>query len=212
MKDRHLFSRELRCVSPMNFRLLFEGSSSPTRQLVGFDLETYSPDGFPDSFEDPIVNFSLVVQSEVGLLILSFASAPHFELELLKLLRSSLEALNGGVLFTYNGTRFDLQYAVRRTSEYGLDFKDVFQGFMHVDLYRLLRLGRVQLKSYSQKSVERLLGIKRVVTEVTGANYHQFYRKFLSDGDLKPIFYNIEDSAGCLRLAKFYQNFLKIIG
>jgi len=193
----------------MNLRLLFEGSDSPTRQLVGFDLETYSLHGFPDGFEDPIVNFSLAVQNEVGLLILSFISAPRFELELLKLLRSGLEAINGGVLLTYNGVRFDLQYAVRRSAEYGLDFKDVFQGFRHVDLYRLLRLSRVRLQGYGQKSVERFLGIKRVVTDVTGANYHKFYSKFLSDGDLRAVLYNIEDSVGCVRLAQVLPKFFK---
>jgi len=198
-------------VSPMNLNF-FEGSNIFNKPVLGFDLETYSPNGFPDSFEDPIVNFSLAVQSKAGVLILSFISEPAFELELLKILREMLEILNGGILFTYNGARFDVRYAVRRAALYDLDIRSVFGGFRHFDLYRMLRSRGVQLRSYGQKSVESLFGIKRVVTEVSGANYFRYYLDFWEEGDLKPIFYNIEDSVGCLRLADRFKSFLGLNG
>ena len=62
------------------------------------------------------------MQSEVGLLFLSFVSSPSFELDLLKILWRALEVLNGGVLFTYNGLKFDIQYAIRRDALYDMDF------------------------------------------------------------------------------------------
>ncbi|HIE13920.1 TPA: hypothetical protein EYP70_01465, partial [Candidatus Bathyarchaeota archaeon] len=126
-------------VSPMNLDRIFEGSTGFNKPFLGFDLETFSPYGFPSYFRDPIVNFSVAIQGEAGFLIISFVSRPSFELELIKILRGVLEALGGGVLFTYNGLKFDVEYAVGRAALYGLDLRGVFEMYRHLDLYRLLR-------------------------------------------------------------------------
>ena len=80
-------------------------------------------------------------------------------------------------------------------------FHNVFHRYNHLDLYRLLRLSGVELKSYGQKNVEKLLGIKRVVNEGSRAIYFRYHLGFWEEGDLKALFYNIEDGVGCLRLA-----------
>jgi uncharacterized protein YprB with RNaseH-like and TPR domain len=56
-----------------------------------------------------------------------------------------------------------------------------------------------KLPSYGQKSIERLLGIRREIRGINGATYHS-YKAFLETGNLKPLFYNIEDSIGCLKI------------
>ncbi|MEM2319560.1 MAG: ribonuclease H-like domain-containing protein [Candidatus Bathyarchaeia archaeon] len=172
------------------------------RGLFAFDIETFSPKGFPSQTEDPIVNFSLVSPlTEGGVVALSAIVKPNFERELLLLLYKLLSNLGGGCLLTYNGLRFDVRYVVQRGGLYGLNFEDVFANFCHFDVYRLLRWLDVSFPRYDQKTVERCLGIVRAIRHVSGGNYHLFYNDFVRMGNLTPMFYNIEDSFGCLRIA-----------
>ncbi|MCD6466218.1 ribonuclease H-like domain-containing protein [Candidatus Bathyarchaeota archaeon] len=46
---------------------------------------------------------------------------------------------------------------------------------------------------YSQKTVERYLGIRRQITDVNGANFHKHFLNFLKYGSIKTILYNAED-------------------
>lgn len=185
----------------MKPNLFFEGSK---RLFVSFDIETYSPQGFPFNMEDPIVNFSLVLpvfqNPRDGLLTVSFICHPRFEGELLKLLYDLLSSVDGNFLLTYNGSKFDVQYVAHRGKLFGLDFQGVFSKFFHVDLYKLVRWLDIRLPCYSQKAVEELVGFRRVVNDVSGASYHLSFADFLRDANLKPLFYNIEDSVGCLQI------------
>jgi uncharacterized protein YprB with RNaseH-like and TPR domain len=69
-----------------------------------------------------------------------------------------------------------------------------------------MRRSGVRLPSYGQKAVERWLGINRVVNDVSGASYHKAFHGFQRFGSLKSVFYNIEDSVGCLRLLEELTN------
>jgi uncharacterized protein YprB with RNaseH-like and TPR domain len=50
--------------------------------------------------------------------------------------------------------------------------------------------------------VERHIGINRIVNDVSGSTYHEAFQSFLRYGDLKPLFYNIEDTVGCLLILR----------
>ncbi|MEM2865311.1 MAG: ribonuclease H-like domain-containing protein [Candidatus Bathyarchaeia archaeon] len=173
--------------------------------MVGFDVETYSPYGFPADRRDPIVTATLAISPSFdmsrGLVLVSMTFPPEMEEALLRLLRDYLGCLSGS-LVTYNGERFDLPYTAYRASLYGLDFKEAYAGYRSLDVYRLARRMWMDLPSYRQKSVEGLLGLGRLVEDVDGSNYHEAFQGFLSDGDVKPVIYNIEDSVGCLRILK----------
>ena len=173
--------------------------------IVGFDVETYSPYGFPVDRRDPMITATLAVSPSFdmsrGLVLLSMLFPPRMEKVLLKLLKESLSGLSGS-LVTYNGERFDLPYTVHRASIYGINFKEVFTGYKSIDVYRFARKLWTDLPSYGQKEVEGLLGLGRLVRDVDGSNYHEAFQRFFSNGDIKPLIYNIEDSVGCLRILK----------
>jgi len=171
--------------------------------VVSFDIETYSPNGFPYNAEDPVVNYSLVAPlAGNGFLAISAIGLPEAEALLLKLLGGLMEAFKDFYLLTYNGLKFDLEYVFRRGRLYGLDFKEAFNTQRHIDVYQLVKWLGVRLPNYSQKSVEKAMGIVRAFEDVSGHNYHLIYRKFIDRWDLKPLFYNLEDSFGCLRIAQ----------
>lgn len=180
--------------------LLFEGSNDA---FIGFDIETYSPNGFPCNMEDPIVNFSLASpifnDLRKGVLTVSVACHPSYEGKLLKILYSLLSSVEGRLL-TYNGSKFDVQYTVHRGSLFDLDFQRIFSDLSHFDLYKLVRWLNIRLPGYTQKTVEKYLGFERIITDVSGAYYHLSFADFLRIGNLKPLFYNVEDSFGCLRI------------
>jgi len=119
-----------------------------------------------------------------------------------------LSVFKGFCLLTYNGSKFDLEYVHHRGRFYNIDFDGVFSEIEHFDVYKAVREA-FWLPNYGQKSVERFLGIKRVVNDVNGANYHLVFDEFALNWSLKPMFYNIEDSFGCLRIANNVLNRLK---
>jgi uncharacterized protein YprB with RNaseH-like and TPR domain len=203
LESERFFPRVAEDKSPMTFNSLFEGTKNLEllSNFVAFDIETFSPYSFPGNMEDPIVNFSLVIPLvKKGILSLAVIGEPCLENRMLNLLHRLLGNLKGNYLFTYNGTKFDIEYVVQRGRDYGLEFQTVFDGFWHVDAYRLLKWWNICLPKYNQKFVERLLGIPRVITNVSGRSYYLFYQEFLKGGSLDPMFYNIEDSFGCLRI------------
>ncbi|MBS7653275.1 ribonuclease H-like domain-containing protein [Candidatus Bathyarchaeota archaeon] len=210
-------SEALRDVSPMTHRRFLEGSNTPPRQgvglqlrgiggwrqpLIGFDIETYSPKGFPGEGQDPVVAATLALALErdvrCGLMLISLIYPPHLEERLLMSLQSLLSSIGDGCLVTYNGRRFDLGYLAHRGGIYGMDFEGVFSNYGHLDLYEALRLLGIRMPGYGQKTVERCMGIMRVVDDVSGASYHEAFQGFMRSGSLKPLFYNIEDAVGCL--------------
>jgi uncharacterized protein YprB with RNaseH-like and TPR domain len=186
---------------------LFEGLKTILSQesIIGFDIETFSPHGFPERMEDPIVNFSLGVPfvrcSRIGLVVVSLICDPYLEKDLLDMLYQFLSFLGGACLVTYNGSKFDVKYVIHRGNFFGLDFGEVFAGLFHVDLFKLVRWLHVRLPSYSQRTVEKFIGVDRVVKDVSGASYYSAFVDFLTRGSLKPLLYNIEDSTGCLQIA-----------
>jgi uncharacterized protein YprB with RNaseH-like and TPR domain len=193
-------------VSPMS-RTIFEGLNRPPSldlPYVGFDIETYSPNGFPEDGEDPVVTATLAMSisrdPRRGMLLISLIYPPSLEENLLAWLHRFLSSSKGGLLLTYNGARFDLQYATHRGRIYGIDFETAFSSYEHVDVYEVVRRANIQLPSYGQKTVERFMGVNRLVNDVSGSSYHQVFHNFLRSGSLKPLFYNIEDSVGCLRI------------
>lgn len=208
MSGKRFCSASVEDASPMNMSTFFEGLSSPpfsNAGFVGFDIETFSPDGFPDRAQDPIVNFSFSIpisrSSRTGLLTVSLICDPDLEKDLLVVLHSLLVALRGAYLLTYNGTKFDVNYVIERGNSFGLEFDKPFSDLSHIDLFKFVKCLNLGLPSLAQKTVECALGIDRVVKDVSGASYHLAFNGFLAHGALKPIFYNIEDSAGCLRIA-----------
>ncbi|HID17965.1 TPA: hypothetical protein EYP27_00300 [Candidatus Bathyarchaeota archaeon] len=204
MESKRLFQRVSGLEPPMMLEGFFEEAfNSPLlKDVVSFDIETFSPNGFPYNAEDPVVNYSLVIPlSGQGFVAISAIGFPKTEGSLLKLLNSLLMAFRGFHLLTHNGVKFDLEYVARRGRLYGLDFHQALNKLQHVDVYQLVRRLKVGLPSYAQKFVEKALGIKRVVEGVSGYNYHRVYRGFVDNGDLTPLFYNLEDGFGCLRIA-----------
>lgn len=172
--------------------------------LIGFDIETYSPRGFPAHKQDPIVTATLAVAPSVklgkGLIVVSMMFPPAMEGTLLNLLHNLLSTYRGSSLVTYNGKRFDLTYITHRSLLHGLDFEGILASISHIDIYEIVRSALPMLPSHGQKIVEHSLGIRRLVRDVCGANYHQAFNSFLLTGNLTPLFYNIEDSIGCLRM------------
>lgn len=204
MESESFFSETGNDEAPMTVRHVSEGLKKPkfARNIVAFDIETYSPRSFPYQAEDPVVNFSLVAPiANKGFLALSAIVEVNMERELLSLLRLLLLSFNGACLLTYNGSKFDIEYVVRRGKLCGLNFRDVFAGLRHVDVYQLLKWLNVKFPRYDQKTVENCLGIRRAIPHVCGSSYHLFYNDFIGKSDLTAMFYNIEDSFGCLKIA-----------
>jgi len=174
--------------------------------LIGFDIETYSPNGFPADGQDPIITVTLATSFSQdvrkGLLLTSLIFPPSMEDLLLMWLHQFLASFRDGCLITYNGAKFDLKYLAHRGGIHEIDFDPVFLNYGHLDLYEVVRRSRVRLPSYGQKAVERWLGIDRVVNDVSGVLYHKEFHDFQRFGSLKSLFYNIEDSVGCLRILK----------
>lgn len=172
--------------------------------LIGFDIETYSPKGFPVHRQDPIVTATLAISPSLdlrnGLILISMIFPPSMEDRLLTLLHRLFSTCEGGSMVTYNGKRFDLIYTTHRGRFHGLNFKETFARRGHLDMYEIVRNTMPILPSYGQKAVEEFLGIERSVSDLCGATYHQAFNSFLSTGSPKPLLYNIEDSIGCLRL------------
>jgi DNA polymerase elongation subunit (family B) len=180
------------------------------RGVLAFDLETFSPEGFPYNFRDPVVNFSLVAPlNGLGFLSISIIGEADLEGDMLNLLYEFMRSFRGFYLLTYNGEKFDLEYAARRGRLYGLDFSDVFSSMRHIDVYKIVRRFSADMPRYDQKSVERSLGFRRIMRHVSGGIYHLSYRSFLESGSLEPAFYNIEDSYGCLRIAYTVLRFIE---
>jgi len=205
---REFLARWREDVNPMNSDV-FEGLNRPPSTnlpCMGFDVETYSLNGFPRNGEDPVVAATLAISMDrdpgKGLTLLSLVYPPSREVTLLTWLYSFLSSSRGSCLVTYNGVRFDLPYVIRRGRMCGIDFEDVFSNCEHLDLYEVVRKRSPRLPGYGQKTVERFMGIDRVVNDVSGAFYHEVFQNFLVFGSLKPLIYNIEDSVGCLNILK----------
>ena len=170
--------------------------------LVGLDIETYSPDGFPKQKNDPVVSLTLAISETTriqnGLVVTSILFPPEKERELLVRARDILSTLSEGTLITYYGSRFDLPYLQFRGNVHGVNLRQVEMRLTHIDAYDIAR--GFPFSSYSQKTVEAELGVNRIVTSVNGSGYHHAYERFQSRGDLDCLLYNIEDSVGALML------------
>ena len=102
---------------------------------------------------------------------------------------SLLQALEGvGVIYTYNGTRFDLPFIHRLL---GIDLAQLFQ---HRDL--MYRCWDSNLYG-GLKAVERQLGIKRKLAEVNGYEAVRLWWRYVNDYNQKALAtllaYNMED-------------------
>jgi len=170
--------------------------------LISLDIETYSPDGFPEKKDDPVVSLTLAISEtgriQNGVVVISVLYPPEKERELLVRARDILSTLQGGTLITYYGSRFDLPYLKFRGNVHGVNLREVEMRLTHIDAYDVAR--GFPFSSYSQKTVEKELGINRTVTSVNGSGYHYAYERFRSRGDLDCLLYNIEDSVGVLML------------
>lgn len=103
---------------------------------------------------------------------------------------------------TYNGKRFDAPYTIYRGMLNDIDFTGTLTAFGHVDLYEAVRSSGLRLPSYSQKVVERSLGVERILPEESGARYCTAFEEFIKTGNLRALIYNIEDTIGCLRILR----------
>jgi len=170
--------------------------------LIGLDIETYGRDGFPEKKDDPVVSLTLAISErsriQNGLVVTSILFPPEKERELLVRARETLSTLQEGTLITYYGSRFDLPYLQFRGNVHGVDLSGVEMRLTHIDAYDIAR--GFPFSSYSQKTVEAELGIKRTVSSVNGSSYRYAYERFHRRGDLDCLIYNIEDSVGVLML------------
>lgn len=102
---------------------------------------------------------------------------------------SLLEILQGvGIIYTYNGSRFDLPFIQRRL---GVDLTEIFE---HCDL--MYDCWRNNLRG-GFKAVERQLGIPRRLTEVDGREAVRLWWRYVNDYDRRALAvlleYNRED-------------------
>lgn len=103
--------------------------------------------------------------------------------------RSLLDALNGvGVIYTYNGSRFDLPFVYNRL---GIHLAELFR-------HRDLMYDCWQCKLYGGfKEVERQLGIERKLAEINGYEAVRLWRKYVDSFDMEALNtlleYNKED-------------------
>ena len=170
--------------------------------LISLDIETYSPHGFPEKKDDPVVSLSLAISEtsriQNGLIVISILFPPEKERDLLLRTREMISMLPSGTLTTFYGSRFDLPYLLFRGNIYGVDLSQIETRLTHIDAYDIAR--SFPFPSYSQKKVEKELGIKRTVTSIDGSRYYCAYERFQTRGDLGCLLYNIEDSVGVLVL------------
>lgn len=179
--DHQFFLRDREGVSPMSSSQVFEGSgNSPpvTKQgdgkavfpYVAFDIETYSPNGFPEQKQDPVVTATLVYSLSSDprdvLISLSLIFPPEREKTLLMWLNRFL-CVSQGDLVTYNGAKFDLGYVDHRGRLYGIDFTDTLAHLGHLDVYQVVKGAKLSLTRYGQKAVERRMRVNRVVNDST---------------------------------------------
>ena len=187
------------------WNILNHKSLSNFAPFIGFDIETYSPKGFPKNFEDPIVaaTIALSINEDFknGLIVLSSIFPSSSETLILKWILNTLNSLPKGYILTYNGKRFDITYMMTRAKRCGINYCErALSKHAHIDLYEKVKQNG-KLPSFKQKVVEQFLGIKRQIMNVEGANYYKYYEKFLGYGDLTPLFYNIEDAVKCIELS-----------
>jgi uncharacterized protein YprB with RNaseH-like and TPR domain len=170
--------------------------------LISLDIETYSPYGFPEKKDDPVVSLTLAISEtsriQNGLMVVSILVPPEKERELLVTTKKIFSKLPEGTLTTYYGSRFDIPYLQFRGNVHGVNLREVEMRLTHIDAYDIAR--RFAFSSYSQKRVEAELGIDRTVTSVDGNVYHYAYERFQSRGELDCLLYNIEDGVGVLML------------
>jgi len=170
--------------------------------LISLDIETYSPFGFPEKKDDPVVSLTVAISEtrrvQDGLMVISILFPPEKERELLLRTSEILSTLPEGSLTTYYGSRFDLPYLQFRADVHGVDLRDLEMRTTHIDAYDIAK--GFPFSSYSQKRVEAELGIKRTVTSIEGREYYYAYERFQRRGELKCLLYNIEDSVGVLML------------
>jgi uncharacterized protein YprB with RNaseH-like and TPR domain len=183
------------------------GCSRWNAPFVGFDIETYSPNGFPAHGEDPIVAATLAVSPSFalnsGLMLISMIFPPSKEGELLSWLHAMLELFSGGSMVTYNGWRFDLPYVIHRGRLHGLNLEWALGAYHQLDVYKAVRAALPTLPSYRQKAVEDLIGVERLTRGISGESYHKLFDSFMQAEDLRPVIYNVEDSVGCLRILNY---------
>jgi DNA polymerase I len=198
-------------------------------RILAFDIETYNPEGIPDSSKDPVLMISWCDGSGSGVLSHSkkfgseFVRSLHSEKEMLLEFSKLLKEKHVDILATYNGDLFDIPYLLARAKRLGTKIQIGRSTVEPKTIKRGIRAathvpGRVHLDVYAAVSFLEAIGAVSLPRMTLGKVYEEFMGKTKEDIKKHEIWkawdnggpeleklasYSRSDSVACYELAKY---------
>lgn len=184
---------------------------SRERPVISIDIETYSPNGFPELFQDLVavvgIGISYKFDGDVTI-IKQFVIDELNEESEAKLFQEVVKYLNdldGGVIVSYNGARFDIPYLIYRGQKHCIDLWGILSKFRHVDVYYMVQNSQFGSEIWREYGHVRLsdcekyfFGRERKTTGINGGNFAEYFR-----GNREDAFkYNQEDVSSNIEILK----------
>ena len=197
-------------------------------KMLALDIETYSPQRFPNPKEDPVIMLALADDKEqLVLTTKEEASALNntlifkTEKEMLKKMVKIIQEKKPDALVTYNGDKFDLPYLMERCRqlkvEFGIGYGQTaprvqkgseavkLKGILHLDAFQMIRLlsrlGVFHLVKMDLESVyAALFGVDK--EKIGPEQMTEIWESGLGIEQL--VEYNREDAFAALRMAQKY--------
>ena len=149
------------------------------RDLAIIDIETLG------LFGRPIILVGLAQASRSGICTYQFLARDVSE-EAAAIWELARRLGSGSAFVSFNGRSFDVPFIRERMAYYGLDSEEVFES-PHFDMLHFARRAlRGKLASCRLESVEKYLGINRIIN-VPGALVPEFYDSYQRSGNVGPL-------------------------
>lgn len=198
------------------------GRSPQKTKILSFDIEVYNAEGMPTPEKDPIIMMSLA-SNDGFMKVLSTKDSDKEYVEMLKteedMLRRFCEVIkeqNPDMLVGYNSDNFDLPYIKKRADKLkikldlgvdnssikfinrGMASAGVIRGYVHVDLYPLVRRN-MNLDHYTLERVYEEL-FDKVKIDVEGDKIFEYWDS--DDERLEELFaYSMDDAKSTVDIA-----------
>ncbi len=167
-----------------------------TKIIENSKVEQYIPDYIPENksicfldietdglshFYNKIILIGLNIVSRKGSKVIQLFSDLNTQSDEKKLLIEMNRILNSeniSVIYTYNGSTFDMPFIIKKLNYYKIN--NSFLNIPHIDLIKIIRANRnyLKLENCKLKTVERLLGINREDT-ISGKESVLLYNEYL---------------------------------